>query len=327
MPADGPVRATAALLAVLLTGCVSRGPAMPSAAEAGVPVRLELEQTPFFPQVEYECGPAALATVLAASGLRVVPDDIAPEVYLPGRRGSLQPELLASARRRGRLPYVLPGSLETVVQQVAAGFPVLVLQKLGAGPWPGWHYAVVVGYDLDSGNLQLRSGTDRRLEMSAHRFMMSWDRAERWAVVVLRPGELPASAQPGRYMEAAASLESVGEVDAARDAYLAAAGRWPQDPLTRIALGNVALARGELEAAERAYAEAVHLDRQNVPARNNLAEVLLRRGCPTAARAEIEAAARLAAGGPYATAVADTAGKIASVHGPDHPGCPLPEAE
>jgi hypothetical protein len=326
MNAVGPARAAVTLLAMLHAGCASRGPALPSAAEAGVTARVELEQTPFFPQDKYECGPAALATVLAASGLGVAPDDIAPEVYLPGRRGSLQPELLASVRRHGRLPYVLPGSLDAIVRQVAAGSPVLVLQKLGAGPWPGWHYAVVIGYDLDTGYLRLRSGTDRRLRMSVSRFMMIWGRAGLWAMVAVRPGDMPASPDLGRYMEAAASLESIGEIDAAREAYLAAARRWPNDALPRIALGNVALARGELQIAERAYEDALRLDGRNVAARNNLAEVLLRRGCPMAARAEIDLAARLAAGGQYATAVADTAAKIASVQGPDNSSCPVPAA-
>ena len=35
---------------------------------------VELKQVPFFPQTEYQCGPAALATVLNASGVKVTPD-------------------------------------------------------------------------------------------------------------------------------------------------------------------------------------------------------------------------------------------------------------
>ena len=39
----------------------------------------------------------------------------------------------AAARSRGRLPYLLPPSLEDLLAQLAAGDPVLVLQKTGAG--------------------------------------------------------------------------------------------------------------------------------------------------------------------------------------------------
>ena len=46
-----------------------------------MPSTLELRDTPFFPQEEYQCGPAALATVLAASGVAVSPDDLTGKVY------------------------------------------------------------------------------------------------------------------------------------------------------------------------------------------------------------------------------------------------------
>jgi hypothetical protein len=60
---------------------------------------LELEDTPFYPQKEYQCGPASLATLLVASGVCVDPDILVPLVYLPGRRGSLQLELMSASRR------------------------------------------------------------------------------------------------------------------------------------------------------------------------------------------------------------------------------------
>ena len=90
----------------------------------------------------------------------MTPDELVPEIYLPARRGSLQVELIAATRSRGRLPYLLAPSDDALFDELAAGRPVLVLQKLGAGPWPGWHYAVLVGYDRDRRSVLLRSGTD-----------------------------------------------------------------------------------------------------------------------------------------------------------------------
>ena len=185
------VRVAVILSLVLIAGCAATGPVLSASGQGGIPTRVDLDQTPFFPQVEYQCGPSALATVLSASGLSVAPADLVPQVYLPGRQGSLQPELLASARRRDRLPYELPPTSDAIVSQLAAGFPVLVLQKLGAGPWPGWHYAVVIGYDVETQVFLLRSGTEPRLEMPAARFLATWDRADRWAIVVLKPGQMP----------------------------------------------------------------------------------------------------------------------------------------
>ena len=318
------VRVAVILPLLLISGCAATGPALTVPEQGGFPIRVDLEQTPFFPQVEYQCGPAALATVLGASGLPVAPAELVQEVYLPGRQGSLQPELLASARGRGRLPYELPPTSDAIISQLAAGIPVLVMLKLGAGPWPGWHYAVVVGYDVETQTFLLRSGTEQRQEMSAARFLPTWDRADRWAIVVLRPGQMPGDPDAGRYVEAAAALEAVGRIDAATVAYQAAARQWPHDLLSRLALGNVALTRGDLSLAESDYRQAIELDPENVAAHNNLAEVLLRRGCAGAARSETEIATRLAGTGPLAAAVDDTAVRVAAAGSSDEQGCPAP---
>jgi hypothetical protein len=322
MTATGPVRAllvTAAALAA--AGCAAPGHLI-APATAGAAVRVELESTPFFPQERYQCGPAALATVLSAAGAGVTADSLVPEVYLPGRAGSLQTELVAATRQHDRLPYLLPPTLDALIAMLDGGLPVLVLQKLGAGPFPGWHYAVVVGYDASSDDFVLRSGTERRKEMSARHFLASWDRAERWALVALQPGVLPPAADFARYMEAAAGLEAVGRLDVAAVAYEAAALAWPAESLPQLALANLAHARGDLIAAERGFHAAVRLNPKDAAARNNRAEVLLALGCPTVARREIEVARVLAAGGPLSATVEATARVIAAHENGDAAGCP-----
>ena len=323
MTALGLVRA--ALLgsaALAVAGCASHGPVLEPLVATGSPQRVELEATPFFPQQQYQCGPAALATVLAAAAVEVTAESLVPEVYLPGRQGSLQPELVATTRRHDRVPYILPPTVDALLATLDGGLPVLVLQKLGAGPLPGWHYAVVVGYDAARDQVVLRSGTDRRQEMPARKFLATWDRADRWALVALQPGVLPPAADFARFMEAAAGLEAVGHRDAAALAYEAAARQWPTEALPQLALGNLAYARGDLAAAERGFRAAARLDPRDAAARNNRAEVLRQLGCVTLARREIEAARALAAGGPLAAAVEATAGKLVALPDSDAAGCP-----
>jgi tetratricopeptide (TPR) repeat protein len=317
--------AGAALLAaaaLALPGCAAHGPVLPPVVAQRYAARVELGATPFFPQDQYQCGPAALATVLAAAGVAATPESLVEAVYLPGRRGSLQPELVAATRRYDRLPYLLTGSVGGLVATLAGGLPVLVLQKLGAGALPGWHYAVVVGYDAPRDRVVLRSGTVRRKEMKAAHFLATWERAGRWAMVALEPGVLPPEAELGRYMEAAAGLEAVGRLDAAAPAYAAAVRQWPTEPLPRFALANLAYTRGDLVAAERGYREVAHLDPSDAAARNNRAEVLGQMGCGAAARREIEAARALAGEGPLAPTVASTARKIGAMPDRDAAGCP-----
>ena len=308
--------------ALALAGCATRGPLLEPAAAGALARVVELDATPFFPQQRYQCGPAALATVLAAAGVDISAEALVPEVYLPGRQGSLQPELVAAARRHDRVPYVLPPTIDAMLAVLDAGLPVLVLQKFGAGPFPGWHYAVVVGYDLGRDRVVLRSGTERREEMSARRFLASWDRAQRWALVALPPGVLPPAADFARYMQAVAGLEAVGRREAASRAYAAAAQQWPAEALPQLALGNLAHASGDFVAAEGRFRAAVRLAPQDAAARNNRAEALRQLGCGTLARREVAAARALAAGGPLAGAVESTAREIARQPDTDAPGCP-----
>jgi hypothetical protein len=270
---------------VLAAACSSQPPKLPS--QLNQPV--ELTDVIFHPQKDYQCGPAALATVLDAAGVSVSPEELVAAVYLPGRKGSLQVELLAAARMRGRIAYLLDQSVAAVVGELLAGRPVLVMQNLGVKAIPVWHYAVVVGFDPARDELILRSGTDARRGTTLTRFDRTWERSGRWAFVVLKPGELPVDADPARYFESIAALEANGQLAAAEASYLAMAARWPLDPDAQLGLGNVYFAQDRLIDAETAYRHALELSGGTlVVAGNNLALAMLTRGCATAALAEAE---------------------------------------
>jgi len=274
------------LVLLLLVGCT--GPSRLEQLPAALPERVELTATPFHPQTEHQCGPAALATVLGAAGRNADPAALATEVYLPGRQGSLQPELAAAARARGLLAYETGPSLSDLLAEVAAGRPALVLQQLGAGPWPYWHYAVVIGYDKPRGRVLLRSGTDARLGLRASVFESTWARGGHWGLVLLEPGTLPARPDPARYMHAAAAIETARNPEAAKAAYTAAVKLWPREPLPRVGLGNLAAAAGDWVEAERWYRAVLADDPSQAAALNNRVEALVRLGCPDVARLALQ---------------------------------------
>jgi tetratricopeptide (TPR) repeat protein len=276
-----------------VTACATRPPLVASALLPDARQTAELERTPFFPQARYQCGPAALATVLSASGVEVTDEALVPLVYLPGRRGSLQTELIAATRAFDRVPYVLAPTLQAVLAEVAQGRPVLVLQNLGLDSLPAWHFAVVVGFDARRDTLILRSGPQAREIVSARRFEDTWARAQRWAMVVLRPGELPVAAARDRYLEAVAGLEATGRLDAALAAYVAAANLWPDDPVAAFGIANVHYRQGRLDDAAAGYRRVIAIDPANVLARNNLAQTLADLGCTRAALDELAAALRM----------------------------------
>ena len=300
-------------MVLALAGCGGHGAAHAPAraGNAGVPLAVELTATPFFPQEAYQCGPAALATVLRASGVDVSPGELTPQLYLPKRRGSLQLELLAASRRHGRLPYPIEGGPAELVAELEGGRPVLVMQNIGLALWPVWHYAVVVGLDEGRDEYLLRSGGRERLAMAGSRFLRSWRLADHWGLVILRPGELPARPDRTRYLKAVAALEGGGQPAAARVAYRAALEQWPGEAVARLGLGNVALALGEAHEAEGIYRQLLDDDPGNASARNNLAQALAEQGCYSAALHEIDRArAQAGEGAPLAEVLAQTRSEI-----------------
>lgn len=303
------IRLAGAALASLLAGCAA-SPPLSQGLPATAPRAIELDSTPFFPQEAFQCGPAALATLLVASGVDVTPESLAPEVFIPGREGSLTLELVGAARRHGRLPYVLATTAHEMVAELEAGRPVLVLQNLGTETLPKWHYAVLVGYDAGRNVAILRSGRDPRLETKWQRFAGTWHRGGRFALTTLPPDVVPTHAEPARYLEAAAGLEAAGQRQAAAAAYEAAIARWPEEPIAWLGRGNVAQAAGDQPAAADAYLRAIELDPGNVAARNNLAQLLLEAGCLEESRRQVERAAALAAGTALESAVAGSRTRI-----------------
>lgn len=255
-----------------------------------------LTAVPFFPQQRYQCGPAALAMCLQASGVSVRPEALVPRIWIPGLKGTLQAEIIAATRDYRRIPYVIPPRLDALLAALRAGHPVLVLLNLGWDFYPIWHYAVVMGYRPAQDLLLLHSGTTRRKRVDARAFLDNWRKAGRWALVVLRPGVVPVAGNARRYLSAVAGLEQAGHARAAQRAYAAALQRWPHAPAALLGLGNTRYAQGDLAGAEQAYRRLLRQQPHLAVARNNLAQVLAEQGCIAAARVQIKMALAAAPG-------------------------------
>jgi tetratricopeptide (TPR) repeat protein len=296
-----------ACLSLLLAGCATpQVDALLQKPPPGLP-REHSISVPYFDDKQHQCGPAALAMALDAAGDAVTPKDLVGSVFVPAREGSLPPEMLAAARRRSRLAVELDPQLDAVLSEVAAGTPVVVLQNLSLSILPIWHYAVVVGYDLDRREIVLQSGGQPAGPMSIRTFEHTWARAQHWAIVIVPPDRLPVSQQPMQLFAAAAALERLDPA-AARRTYRAMTGRFPDFMPAWIGLGNAAYAQGDLKESAAAFRTATELDAGSADAWNNLATALaaLGRSCE-AARAARRA---VQIGGPHLAEYEKTAAGI-----------------
>ncbi|MCE9683161.1 PA2778 family cysteine peptidase [Halomonas alkalisoli] len=279
-------------VSMMLAGCATT-PQLADATEAALPMRAMIDGVPFHAQREYQCGPASLAMALNSQGVDVTVDTLIPQVFIPDREGSVQPEMLATTRRHGVIPYVLNNTFDALLTEIAAGHPVVVMQNLSLPAWPMWHYAVAIGYDREAGEMILHSGEEAERIESFKRFDATWARSERWAFVALPPGQLPEDIGAFRALDAIASFEQVQGPQAALPAWEALVSRFPTSAMGHFALGNARHVTGDRDGAIEAFRAAVRHDGRLAVAWLNLGLSLRNRGDDEEAHQALSRAAEI----------------------------------
>jgi tetratricopeptide (TPR) repeat protein len=217
---------------------------------------------------------------------RLTREELESRTLLPQKGGTLQIELMAAARANGLLVYELDPSFEALFLELSASHPVIVLVNRSFSWVPLWHYAPVTGYDAQTQTILTHFGDEANETLSLSTFEAIWNRSQKWGIVLLAPGEIPASATPRKFLLCVYALEKQGMVREAVVSYEAALRHWPQHVETLFALGNAYYGLNEVAKAEETYKKIVSLDATNPLALNNLADILLHKG-------ELEEAAEL----------------------------------
>jgi tetratricopeptide (TPR) repeat protein len=246
-------------------------------ADSAKPARYKISNIPFIAQDSHQCGPAALAMVFQYHGFYAQMEKLTQEVFTPSLRGSLQPALISAARRHGFIAYPIYGA-ENLLKEVSNAFPVIILQNLGLSWLPAWHYAVVIGYDIEAKFVLLHSGLEAEKKMPVGVFDKTWARSRYWGLVVLPPTQIPATAAEVSYIECLMGLEKAKQWGPAITGYKRALKKWPSSLYARIGLGNSYYALGDLVSASTVLKEAITLSPHSAAAYNNLAQVLSDQG-------------------------------------------------
>jgi tetratricopeptide (TPR) repeat protein len=219
--------------------------------------------------------------------------------------------MAAAARRFGRIAYQPQPHLAALLAELQAGRAVVVLQNLGLARYPVWHFAVAIGYDAQTDTVILRSGEKRRVEAAAFNFVRTWDLGQRWALVVLRPGELPAWDDVEGYLRAASAAEAARASGDMIAAYQAAVTRWPDSVIARFGLANAFRRAGDNQRAIQLYLALPAGGTTHLAARNNLADALNAAGCRALALETVEAALHAASpADPLRDVLLQTRGEI-----------------
>lgn len=252
-----------------------------------------LDNVPFYPQHEYFCGPTTLSEVAAYYGEEHSADSIASLTFTPQLQGSLQIEMAAASRQLGFVAYEQRGSLSQLLQLIAEEIPVIVLQNNGLSWLPQWHYAVVIGYDLDRREIILHSGLTAKYRLPLATFERTWQRANYWLLAMLPPERTSALLDPFLYTKACQDLLHTRQTAAGVKALISATKQWPDYWLPYFLLGNHFFAHAPAEAATW-FAQGLPLARQQPAYLNNYALLLSELGCKAQALDLIQAARQLA---------------------------------
>jgi len=150
----------------------------------GRQVRLAL---PFYPDNTDQCGPSALASVLAYWERPAEPAILRKEIYRASLKGSLTVDLLLAAESRGLSAEMIEGGLDRVKAELEAGHPVIAFVNSGFSFFPVGHYLVLTGYDDRRQSVFAHSGLKRDQEIPYRKFENQWEKTERWALLILPP--------------------------------------------------------------------------------------------------------------------------------------------
>ncbi len=195
---------------------------------------------------------------------------------IPEKGGTLQVELVATARANGLLVYPLNPTFNALFYELEKQHPVIVLVNRGYSWYPLWHYAPVTGYDREKQTILMHFSDRPNEALPIATFAALWKRSGNWGVVLLPPGYLPVSASSKTFLRSAYELEKIGMMDDAIIAYQSALLRWPEDIDILFALANAYYHSHQLRDAEQCYRKLLSLEPGHPLALNNLADLLCR---------------------------------------------------
>lgn len=145
-----------------------------------------LSDVPFFPQEDYQCGPAALATVMnywyirEGGTARIGIDEITEAIYSPGARGVLPTDLENYPGKKGFTTERFRGSMGSLRENIDRGIPVILLVDLGLSLYQLNHFLVATGYTDDG--IIVNSGRREREVFKNSDLEKAWKKTGYWAI-------------------------------------------------------------------------------------------------------------------------------------------------
>jgi predicted double-glycine peptidase len=144
-----------------------------------------ISDVPFFPQEDYQCGPASLASVLTYWGIHNTPDEIGRQIFSTSARGTLTIDMMFYAQERGLFAEQFKGSMGAVRNSVDSGHPLIVLVDYGISLFQMNHFMVVTGYS--NRGVIVHSGRFQNKFLPEKDFLAAWKKTDYWSLLIKKP--------------------------------------------------------------------------------------------------------------------------------------------
>lgn len=257
-------------------------------------------------QGAYQCGPAALESVVHYWGGEAKADSISQALYKSGSRGVLNFTLAGYARDMGFWTQMPETDAAGLRQWLVKGVPPVVLLSTGILWVSNYHFVVLKGFDEKDRVFYANIGKPDTYAIPYLEFDAKWKDAGRWCLVVCPPERVDWELDDVQAADLGFLLERLGRLDLAVQRYSAALNKNPKNPTVRFNLANIYRKTGRSEEAKKIYAELIKERPDWSGASNNLAWICLEEGRYRDAITVIETAFR--SGAPRNFDILDTLG-------------------
>jgi ABC-type bacteriocin/lantibiotic exporter with double-glycine peptidase domain len=149
------------------------------------PLSGHIIDVPFYPQEKDQCGPAALASVLAYWQGDESPAEIASTIFSKSAGGVLGIDLENYAAGKGYRTRQYSGGLPDLMANIDSGHPLIILVDTGIWVVQGHHFMTVVGYD-DSA-VFAHSGREKWKRIENDELISQWRKTDFWTLLILPP--------------------------------------------------------------------------------------------------------------------------------------------
>lgn len=268
-----------------------------------------LENVPSVAQKAYQCGPAALESVIRYWGGSADADSIGKTLYESGTRGVFNFSLAQHLKTRGFWSEIHrePGE-ENLKRWLRKGVPPIVMLDSGTLWARTYHFVVLKGFDDRQEIFYANTGVLETQAIDYGEFERRWKKAGHWALIASPPESVDWELDEAQSIEIALLFEKNGNLAQAERWTESALRKNPESLTAKFNLANIHAKSNRPEQAKIIYRELLNQHPSRPEISNNLAWAYYEEGRYEDALQVIETAFKN--GAPKNYDILDTAGMI-----------------